>query len=286
MSNVNHERSESTSSSSQLMNEMDRLSTGVLPLPPPRSRPFSHVVKGWLNIRVIEPAARVVAVGACGCDISSYPKNEVNNRRYSLLSFLPLALFNQFKLFFNIFFLLTAVSQFVPALRVGFIFIYFGPLAFVVSLSLIKDGIDDVQRYRRDTKANAELYQKLLPDGETTSIQSKDIVVGDLIVLHAKQRIPADCVLLHTTEKSGASFVRTDQLDGETDWKLRFPIKTTQNLTYPELGVVRLNIQCEALHRDIYKFIGAVECSGNGACQRSPAGCRTVLWLRVLSSVP
>jgi phospholipid-translocating ATPase len=28
-------------------------------------------------------------------------------------------------------------------------------------------------------------------------------------------------VLLRTTERTGASFIRTDQLDGETDWKLR-----------------------------------------------------------------
>ena len=28
-------------------------------------------------------------------------------------------------------------------------------------------------------------------------------------------------LLLHTTEKSGTVFLRTDQLDGETDWKLR-----------------------------------------------------------------
>lgn len=34
-------------------------------------------------------------------------------------------------------------------------------------------------------------------------------------------QVPADLVLLRTTEKSGASFIRTDQLDGETDWKLR-----------------------------------------------------------------
>jgi phospholipid-translocating ATPase len=257
------------------MSEMDRLSSGALPMPPPRSRPFSHIVKGWLNIRIIDPAARVIPVGAKDFDVSSFPPNEVNNRRYSLLSFLPLALFNQFKLFFNIFFLLTAVSQFIPALRVGFIFIYFGPLAFVVSLSLVKDGIDDIQRYRRDTKANAEQYQKLMPDGETTLIQSKDICVGDLIVLHAKQRIPADCILLHTTEKSGASFVRTDQLDGETDWKLRFPIKTTHHMTHAELGVVRLNIQCESLHRDIYKFIGAVEGTGR---MREGVNLENTLW--------
>ncbi len=37
-----------------------------------------------------------------------------------------------------------------------------------------------------------------------------------------RKQVPADMVLLRTTEKSGASFIRTDQLDGETDWKLRF----------------------------------------------------------------
>src|SRR5690606_6236956 len=33
-----------------------------------------------------------------------------------------------------------------------------------------------------------------------------------------------------TTEKSGASFIRTDQLDGETDWKLRRAVNSTQKL--------------------------------------------------------
>lgn len=34
-------------------------------------------------------------------------------------------------------------------------------------------------------------------------------------------QVPADLLLLKTSEKAGASFIRTDQLDGETDWKLR-----------------------------------------------------------------
>jgi phospholipid-translocating ATPase len=34
--------------------------------------------------------------------------------------------------------------------------------------------------------------------------------------------------LLYTTEKNGTIFIRTDQLDGETDWKLRKAVATTQ----------------------------------------------------------
>jgi len=37
-------------------------------------------------------------------------------------------------------------------------------------------------------------------------------------------------VFLRTTEKSGSCFIRTDQLDGETDWKLRLAIQNTQSL--------------------------------------------------------
>lgn len=37
-------------------------------------------------------------------------------------------------------------------------------------------------------------------------------------------------VLLHTSDSSGTIFVRTDQLDGETDWKVREAVKHTQEL--------------------------------------------------------
>jgi phospholipid-translocating ATPase len=53
---------------------------------------------------------------------------------------------------------------------------------------------------------------------------------GDIITVEKDQRVPADLVLLRTTEKSGSCFIRTDQLDGETDWKLRVAVPATQNL--------------------------------------------------------
>lgn len=37
-------------------------------------------------------------------------------------------------------------------------------------------------------------------------------------------------ILLRTTEDSGACFIRTDQLDGETDWKLRLAVPSLQRL--------------------------------------------------------
>ena len=45
--------------------------------------------------------------------------NAVNNQKYNILNFLPLVLFNQFKLFFNFFQLAINLSQLVPLLKVG-----------------------------------------------------------------------------------------------------------------------------------------------------------------------
>ena len=42
--------------------------------------------------------------------------------------------------------------------------------------------------------------------------------------------MPADMVLVRTSEKTGTCFIRTDQLDGETDWKLRLAVPSTQRL--------------------------------------------------------
>lgn len=75
--------------------------------------------------------------------------------------------------------------------------------------------------------------------------------------------MPADLVLLRTTEKTGAVFVRTDQLDGETDWKLRLAIPATQRLANDsELYNIRGSIYVEKPQRDIHSFIGTFSKEG------------------------
>ena len=257
------------------MSELDRLTISELQVPPKRHLSILLRIRLALNFSGNETSSRIIPFGVQEWDRAGYPANAVNNRRYTLITFLPLALANQFKMFFNIFFLAVAVSQFVPSLQVGYLFTYIAPLAFVVALSLAKDAFDDLQRFRRDRSANAEQYFKLLPDGAPLPIASSDIQVGDLLLIDQNKRIPADCILLHTTEKSGASFVRTDQLDGETDWKLRFPIKVTQDMTHEEIAALRMNLHCEELHKDIYKFVGAAETRGR---PREGVSLENTLW--------
>jgi phospholipid-translocating ATPase len=52
----------------------------------------------------------------------NHVSNAVNNQKYNVLNFLPVVLFNQFKLFFNFFQLAINLSQLVPILKVGTIY--------------------------------------------------------------------------------------------------------------------------------------------------------------------
>ena len=55
-------------------------------------------------------------------------------------------LYYEFKFFFNMYFLLIAISQLIPVLKVGFTFTYVGPLVFVLAISMLKEAYDDIKR--------------------------------------------------------------------------------------------------------------------------------------------
>lgn len=122
---------------------------------------------------------------------------------------------------------------------------YIAPLAFVLCVTMGKEAYDDYKRHMRDREANSQRYLVLTPPSasdsdveqaylnvhaNTRSVPSSSLRVGDLVLLEKDQRVPADMILLHTSEGSGTCFIRTDQLDGETDWKLRVAVPECQKL--------------------------------------------------------
>ncbi|CDS09407.1 hypothetical protein LRAMOSA10767 [Lichtheimia ramosa] len=209
-----------------------------------------------------------------------YTPNIIVNQKYNIITFIPLVLFEQFVVFFNLYFLLVALSQFVPALKIGYIFTYFGPLCFVLLVTISKEAMDDFQRYKRDKEANSQLYQTLTPSG-LRHVPSSKIRVGDMVILQKDQRIPADMILLRTTEDNGSCFIRTDQLDGETDWKLRLAVPSLQRLPADDsLIQVRGEIYADAPHKDIHSFIGTFTHvdEETGVEQREPLSVENTLW--------
>ncbi|CEI97152.1 Putative Aminophospholipid-transporting P-type ATPase [Rhizopus microsporus] len=88
-------------------------------------------------------------------------------------------------------------------------------------------------------------------------------------------------ILLRTTEESGASFIRTDQLDGETDWKLRLAIPSLQRLdSDQDLLNIRGHIYADAPHKDIHSFVGTINIidEATGLERIEPLGIENTMW--------
>uniref|UniRef100_A0A8C3VGH0 Phospholipid-transporting ATPase n=1 Tax=Catharus ustulatus TaxID=91951 RepID=A0A8C3VGH0_CATUS len=190
-----------------------------------------------------EPRPRTVWLGHPEKREQRYPRNVINNQKYNFFTFLPGVLFNQFKYFFNLYFLLLACSQFVVEMRLGALYTYWVPLGFVLAVTVIREAAEEIRCYMRDKEVNSQIYSKLTARGG--------------LRFCTNQRVPADMIFLRTSEKNGSCFLRTDQLDGETDWKLRLPVSCTQRLpTASDLLQIRSYVYAEEPNIDIHNFVG------------------------------
>ena len=208
--------------------------------------------------------------------------NKIENHKYNLITFIPIVLFNQFKQFGNFFYLIMSVSQFFDQLVVGFLFTYISPLSIVVSISMLKELYDDINRRIQDKNTNSTLITVLNYDEINNSVEkihkkASSLLVGDILEIKKNMRIPAAIIVLKTFNEGNdnQAFIRTDQLDGETDWKLRKAPETTQDMSELELVTYEGKLECSPPSKLIYNFEGALHLK-NG--EREPLNLENTMW--------
>ena len=79
-----------------------------------------------------------------------YTNNSVSTKKYTAVTFLPKALFEQFRRVANLYFLLTAalsITSLAPVKPVSLI----APLVFVVGISMLKEAVEDWYRFLQVT---------------------------------------------------------------------------------------------------------------------------------------
>jgi phospholipid-translocating ATPase len=236
--------------------------------------------------RVDTTSRRIVHFHNSILNVTSW-SNKEENHKYSILFFIPVVLFNQFKQFGNFFYLLMTITQFFDVLKVGFLFTYLSPLCMVVGFSMLKELYDDIKRRMQDSKTNSTLVTVLQPNqGGTDALRinkkSSDLEIGDIIVLTKDSRVPADIVVLKTYNESNdnQAFIRTDQLDGETDWKLRKAPSATQEKSEKELVDLDGFIQYEPPSKLIYNFEGVIVYKNNNEenSKKEPLNLENTMW--------
>ena len=80
--------------------------------------------------------------------------NAIKTTKYSIWSFLPKNLFEQFHRFANIYFLVIVILNLIPEINAFGKYIAMAPLIFVLSVTAIKDLFEDRRRYRSDKAVN------------------------------------------------------------------------------------------------------------------------------------
>ncbi|KAK8629766.1 hypothetical protein V6N13_078594 [Hibiscus sabdariffa] len=186
--------------------------------------------------------------------------NSIRTGKYSILTFLPRNLFEQFHRVAYIYFLVIAVLNQLPQLAVFGRFASILPLAFVLLVTAVKDAYEDYRRHRADNIENNR-PASVLVNHEFQQKKWKDIQVGEIIKIHANETIPCDMVLLSTCDPTGVAYVQTINLDGESNLKTRYAKQETL-LKIPEKENVSGVIKCEKPNRNIYGFQANMEVDG------------------------
>ncbi|KAG4304984.1 hypothetical protein PORY_001659 [Pneumocystis oryctolagi] len=225
-----------------------------------------------------KPCRKIPIVSSLSASTTSYnyPSNVISNAKYNIFTFIPMFLYEQFKHFLNLYFLLIALSQFIIPLRIGYLSTYIAPLIFVISITMGKELLDDLARRKRDNEANSEPYIIL---GNNSLKKSRDLKVGDLIVVQKNKRIPSDILLLHTNNPNGECFIKTDQLDGETDWKLKIATAATQSFSSSEsLFSLNATVYAGPPIKSIHMFFGTLSIESSKNIHNYPLTVDNMLW--------
>ena len=149
-----------------------------------------------------------------------FPKNIIVTSKFTVITFIPWLLYIQFRRSSNFFFLLAAIISLIPGATAINPAANVAPLALVLIVNGIKNGIEDFRRHRADRKANS-VPVFILKGDEFIEVKSSDVVPGDIIHMSSGDEIRCDGVLLASGNSEGVAYIETSQLDGETSAKTR-----------------------------------------------------------------
>ncbi|XP_045479978.1 probable phospholipid-transporting ATPase IA isoform X7 [Harmonia axyridis] len=201
---------------------------------------------------------RVIFINRVQPPVPKFCNNRISTAKYSIFRFIPLFLFEQFRRWANCFFLMIALLQQIPDVSPTGRYTTLVPLLFILSVSALKEIVEDIKRHRADDDTNHSKVD-VLRDNSWVSIRWKDVVVGDLVKVTNNKFFPADMVLLSSSEPQGISFIETANLDGETNLKIRQALPSTHKLTtIADLRSLSGTIECEPPNKHMYEFTGVL----------------------------
>eukprot|EP00043_Microstomoeca_roanoka_P007675 m.74086 g.74086 ORF g.74086 m.74086 type:complete len:1280 (-) comp13926_c0_seq1:27-3866(-) len=189
---------------------------------------------------------------------SEFCDNRVITSKYTLLSFFPINLFEQFRRAANFYFLTMMLVAFIPDVAVIDPITSVLPLVFVIGVTAIKQAYEDYQRHRADAEINLQATRILDMSGDHHEIHYQDVRVGDIVKVLDGEEFPCDLVLLASSLPSHDCFITTANLDGEATLKIRYCPHVMTEETWQSLTTGHMSVQCSPPDPHLYEFEGTL----------------------------
>ncbi|XP_011166833.1 phospholipid-transporting ATPase ID isoform X5 [Solenopsis invicta] len=232
-------------------------------LAPPNSPPATECIGRSTSFFSSETERRIRANNREYNSQFNYANNYIKTSKYSVLTFLPLNLFEQFQRLANFYFLCLLVLQMIPAISSLTPITTAIPLIGVLTLTAVKDAYDDFQRHSNDSQVNNR-KSRTLRGSNLREEKWSQVQVGDVIRMENDQFVAADVLLLTTSEPNGLCYIETAELDGETNLKCRQCLPETAEMmdNHELIGQFDGEIVCETPNNLLNKFDGALTWKG------------------------
>ncbi|XP_053742778.1 phospholipid-transporting ATPase ID [Synchiropus splendidus] len=190
--------------------------------------------------------------------INDKKDNGIKTSKYTIITFLPINLFEQFQRVANVYFMVLLILQLIPAISSLSWFTTVVPLVLVVTITAVKDATDDYFRHRSDRQVNNR-RSNILNGGSFQAEKWMNVRVGDIIKLENNQPVAADMLLLCSSEPHGLCYIETAELDGETNLKVRQALTVTSDLKDSiKLADFNGEVKCEPANNRLDKFAGTL----------------------------
>lgn len=191
-----------------------------------------------------------------------YPKNEVSTTKYSLVTFVPKSLFEQFRRVANFYFLVSGILTLTPLAPYSAVSALL-PLSVVITATMLKEGVEDWRRKQQDIELNNRIVKVHRGNGSFEETKWKYIKIGDVIKVEKDNFFPADLILLSSNYPDGICYVETMNLDGETNLKIKQALEVTLDLQEDDKFTnLRQIIKCEDPNANLYSFVGTMDYKG------------------------
>ena len=207
--------------------------------------------------------------------LATFPSNVIRTSKYTVLTFLPLNLWEQFHRLANQYFLFIVLIQLIPNVSPFPIYTSVIPLAFILVVAALSEAREDWVRHRADSVANSRKSTRVSAAGDEESLTSAHVRVGDVLRINRGEEFPADLILLSSSRDDSTCYVNTANLDGEAAPKVRIaPTATAELKTGQQVATVRGRIKYEQPSTSLYRFQGQVHLDddrpGTGSSRHLP----------------